>query len=301
MDGLPTPLDFPAAEKTYSHVSARHLHDVSDDSPTPSSTNSPITLHHEKPTADRLTLTRSVSRTSRPSISRELSRFTTHGTTYTSDPSFEVDFEADSTEDPRNWPSWYKGLVVFSISFSTLVVVVYSTSYTATLEPMMRDFGVNGNTTIPILGVTTYLCGLAIGSLVLAPISETYGRRPVYAIALTCFFLLVLPCALAKNITTIIVVRLFGAIAGSACIANAPGTVGDIVADEYRALVFSIWSIGPMNGPVIGPIIGGFVTQYSNWRWANWLIMIWGGVACCCKSILGCSAMIRELDIFLLQ
>lgn len=33
-------------------------------------------------------------------------------------------------------------------------------------------------------------------------------------------------------------------------------------------------------GPVFGPIIGGFVTQYVNWRWANWLICIWGGVAC---------------------
>lgn len=33
-------------------------------------------------------------------------------------------------------------------------------------------------------------------------------------------------------------------------------------------------------GPVFGPIIGAFVTQYVGWRWANWLIMIWGAVAC---------------------
>jgi MFS family permease len=47
----------------------------------------------------------------------------------------------------------------------------------------------------------------------------------------------------------IIIVRFFGALAGSSMIANAPGTVGDIVSDEYRALAFSIWSIGPLNGP----------------------------------------------------
>ena len=29
-------------------------------------------------------------------------------------------------------------------------------------------------------------------------------------------------------------------------IANAPGTVNDIVSEHYRALAFSIWSIGPM-------------------------------------------------------
>lgn len=36
------------------------------------------------------------------------------------------------------------------------------------------------------------------------------------------------------------------ALAGAAMISNAPGTVNDIVTEEYRALAFSIWSIGPM-------------------------------------------------------
>lgn len=257
MDGLATNDNFPAAERTYSHVSARRaVEEPEPDSPASSTSSSPPSsiAQHEVFVADQtpalLTL-QTTRATARPALSRELSRYTTHGTTYTSDPSFEVDFEVGSPEDPRNWPAWYKGIVVFAIAFSTLGVVVYSTSYTATFEPLKLDLGVTSNT-IPTLGVTTYLFGLAIGSLVLAPISETYGRRPVYVIALFCFSILVIPCALAKNMTTIIVVRLLGAIAGSATIANAPGTIGDIVSDEYRALVFSVWSIGPMNGPVIG-------------------------------------------------
>ncbi len=51
---------------------------------------------------------------------------------------------------------------------------------------------------------------------------------------------------------------------GSAMVANSPGTLSDIVNDDYRALAFSIWSIGPFNGPTFGPIIGGFSTQYSK-------------------------------------
>jgi MFS family permease len=61
-------------------------------------------------------------------------------------------------------------------------------------------------------------------------------------------------------------------------IANAPGTVNDIVDEQYRALAFSIWSIGPMNGPVTGPLIGGFAAEYLGWRWTNWLVMIFSGV-----------------------
>lgn len=252
MDGLPTPLDFPAAEKTYSHVSARRSRE-SLDSPLSSTEQSPTTPEIEPYHANQFTepLTPATTGTTRPPISREISRFTTHGTAYTSDPSFEVDFDPDSREDPREWTGLYKSFVVFAISFSTLVVVVYSTSYTATFEPMGREFAVT-DSTIPTLGVTTYLLGLAIGSLVLAPISETYGRRPVYLVTLLCFFILVLPGAIAKNITTVIVARFFAALAGSSLIANAPGSIGDIVSDDKRALVFSVWSIGPMNGPVIG-------------------------------------------------
>ena len=103
--------------------------------------------------------------------------------------------------------------------------------------------------------------GIAVGSMILAPISEMYGRRPVYLASLVIFTLLIIPCGLATSLPEVVVVRFFGAIAGSAMVSNSPGTVSDIVTDEYRALVFSIWSIGPFNGPTFGPIIGGFSTQ----------------------------------------
>ena len=103
--------------------------------------------------------------------------------------------------------------------------------------------------------------GIAIGSVVLAPLSEMYGRRPIYLASLLLFTVLIIPCGLAASLPEVVIVRFFGALAGSAMIANSPGTVSDIVNDEYRALAFSIWSIGPFNGPTFGPIIGGFSTQ----------------------------------------
>ncbi len=103
--------------------------------------------------------------------------------------------------------------------------------------------------------------GIALGSVILAPISEMYGRRPVYIASLLLFAVLIIPCGLATSLPEVVIVRFFGAIAGSAMIANSPGTISDIVDDEHRALAFSIWSIGPLNGPTFGPIIGGFSTQ----------------------------------------
>ncbi len=68
-------------------------------------------------------------------------------------------------------------------------------------------------------------------------------------------------------------------------ISNSPGTVADITNETYRALAFSIWSLGPMNGPVTGPIIGGFAAEYLGWRWTNWLVLIFsaiGWIMCSC-------------------
>lgn len=124
---------------------------------------------------------------------------------------------------------------------------------------MIEAFGISDNE--GILGVTTYLIGMAVGSVILAPLSEMYGRRPIYVAALAGFVIFVVPCAVAENIATILIARFFAAFCAAAMISNAPGTVNDIVDEEHRALAFSIWSIGPMNGPVLGPVVGGFVFQ----------------------------------------
>ena len=150
---------------------------------------------------------------------------------------------------------------------------------------MQHDFAISSSV-IPTLGVTSYLLGLATGSLLLAPISETYGRRPVYCISMSVFVVLVIPCATATSMAEVVAVRFFGACAGSAMIANAPGTVSDIVGDEYRALAFSVWSIGPLNGPVLGPVIGGFVTETKGWRWTNWVVLAAAGVALALMCVL---------------
>lgn len=112
---------------------------------------------------------------------------------------------------------------------------------------MASDF--NSSNTVVTLGLTFYLIGLAVGSMFMAPLSEIYGRKPVSVGCLFVFTVLIIPCAVAKSLTTLIVVRFFGACFGSVMISTAPGMVADLVDDRHRALAISIWSIGPLNGP----------------------------------------------------
>ncbi|KAI0886655.1 polyamine transporter 3 [Annulohypoxylon maeteangense] len=205
---------------------------------------------------------------------------TSIGSSASRPPDFEVVFDEDDPENPRNWPSWYRGLIVFSISFTSWVVVFYSTSYSAAIPGLVEEFGVS--TTVATLGITTYLLGLAAGSLLVAPVSELYGRRPVYIGCMICFTILIIPCCVATSLTEIIVVRFFGAMFGACMVTNSAGTVVDISTEQTRlltsAMILSLWSIAPLNGPVTGPVIGGFVYQYLGWRWDNWLVLILAGV-----------------------
>jgi MFS family permease len=134
---------------------------------------------------------------------------------------------------------------------------------------MAEEFAQSG--TIVTLGLTFYLFGLAIGSMFMAPLSEVYGRKPVCVICLAVFTVLIIPCALAKSVTALIVVRFIAAFFGSVMISTAPGMVADLVDDEHRALAISVWSIGPLNGPGLffayssfPDTMSPFLTGYSH-------------------------------------
>lgn len=78
----------------------------------------------------------------------------------------------------------------------------------------MRDF----NTTSSILGsfiTSIYLLGYAFGPLVLAPVSELYGRNIVYNVCNVVFLVFNIACAKAPNMGGLLAFRLFAGIAGS--------------------------------------------------------------------------------------
>ena len=105
-----------------------------------------------------------------------------------------------------------------------------------------------------LLGGTTYLLGLGLGSLVLTSLSEIYGRRPVHILSSGLHSLLVIPAALAPNPSAILASRFFGGFVVSASLSTSTGSVSDLISEKYRALAFSFWSLGAMNGAVIGII-----------------------------------------------
>lgn len=134
-----------------------------------------------------------------------------------------------------------------------------------------------------VIGATTgFVIMLGIGPLVLAPLSETLGRRTLYLSCFTIFTLLQIPTALSPNIETLITLRTFSGFFGSVGIANGGGTLSDMFYPEERAGIFGWYLLGPLLGPTIGPLIGGIVVQRLGWRWIFLTLAVLCGVNTTC-------------------
>lgn len=130
--------------------------------------------------------------------------------------------------------------------------------------------------------VSVYILGFAMGPIVIAPLSEMYGRVPVYNACNVAFVAFTVACAVAPSMNSLIVFRFFAGCFGIAPITNGGGTIADMMPPEKRGAAMSIWAIGPLLGPVIGPVCGGFLAEAEGWRWIFWLLVIASGVATIC-------------------
>ena len=138
---------------------------------------------------------------------------------------------------------------------------------------MNVEFGTT--TLISTLGLSTFVMGIALGPLLMSPMSEFFGRRPIYLVSWVMFVIWTIPSAVAKNIETMIVSRFFAGFAGSTFLSVAGGTVGDVFLRNEIQAPMALVSLAPFVGPSLGPLLGGFINYYANWRWTHYVLLIW--------------------------
>jgi len=96
--------------------------------------------------------------------------------------------------------------------------------------------------------VSVFLIGFGAGPLILAPLSETFGRKPIYIVGFVVFSLTQIPCALAVNVNMLIGFRFLQGFFGSASITNGGGTISDMYDALERTRVVGWYILGPLTG-----------------------------------------------------
>ncbi|KIW23325.1 uncharacterized protein PV07_11533 [Cladophialophora immunda] len=189
-----------------------------------------------------------------------------------------VDWDGDDDPaNPLNWPSRRKAINITLLSCLTFVTPLASSMFAPGIPRVMADF----DSTSVILAsfvVSVYLIGYAFGPLVCAPLSEIYGRWPVYQITNVLFIVFTVACAVAPSLDSLIGFRFLAGSAGSAPLVLGGGSVADLYTREERGSKMAIFAMGPLIGPVAGPVAGAFLSQNVGWRWVFWVISIAAGV-----------------------
>ena len=108
---------------------------------------------------------------------------------------------------------------------------------------VIREFHTQ-NQSLATFVVSVYILGFAMGPLVLAPLSEMYGRVIIYNVCNVVFLGFTIGCALSTNMNMLIGFRFLAGCFGVAPITIGGGTIADMMAPEKRGGAMAIWAIG---------------------------------------------------------
>lgn len=116
------------------------------------------------------------------------------------------------------------------------------------------------------LTLTAFLIGLGAGQLLLGPLSDMRGRRPVLLAATSVFALSSVALIAAPNIEVFIALRLLQGVSGAAGVVIARAIAVDLSTGRTAVRALSLIATVGGLGPLIAPPIGGLVAAFAGWR-----------------------------------
>lgn len=116
------------------------------------------------------------------------------------------------------------------------------------------------------LTLTACLTGMALGQLVVGPMSDKWGRRRPLLAGMLVYIAATAVCALAPSAELLIAFRLLQGLAGAAGIVIARAVVRDLYEGVEMARFFSTLMLISGVAPIVAPLIGGQILRITDWR-----------------------------------
>lgn len=192
---------------------------------------------------------------------------------------FMVHADKDDPNHPRNFPKWKKWAITVFTGILCFTVAVGSSMPTGALPAAAK--GLNVSSEAINLSITLFVAGFGFGPMFFAPLSEIFGRYPIYVVSGFLYFIFTLPSAVADNIATMLAARMIAGLAASVPMTNMGGTISDIWAPEEKGLPMAVFSSTLFIGPTSGPLIGGAIdsgTDEDSWRYVYWTLFAYTGL-----------------------
>ncbi|MBA3524345.1 MAG: MFS transporter [Geodermatophilaceae bacterium] len=115
--------------------------------------------------------------------------------------------------------------------------------------------------------VTAYLLTATAVTPLWGKISDLYGRRLIFQIAISIFLVGSALCGFAQNIDQLIAFRALQGIGGGGLFSIALSIIGDVIPPRERGRYQGYFGAVFGASSVAGPLLGGFFTDGPGWRW----------------------------------
>lgn len=153
-------------------------------------------------------------------------------------------------------------------SIATLILLTGATTlslnmFLPSLVTIAEEFGVDY--ALVSISIAGYLVATAVLQLIIGPLSDRYGRRPVILWAVAIFAAASLGCLFAQDIWTFLMFRMLqGAIITG-------GALARVIVRDTRDPAEAIGLLGYISmamaiAPMLGPMVGGVMDEFFGWR-----------------------------------
>jgi DHA1 family bicyclomycin/chloramphenicol resistance-like MFS transporter len=128
------------------------------------------------------------------------------------------------------------------------------------------------------LTLTGTLAGLALGQLVIGPLSDSLGRRRPLMAGIVLHMLASVMCILSPNIIVLGVARSLQGVGAAAAMVVAIAIVGDLFTESAAATVMSRLMLVLGVAPVVAPSLGAAVLLKASWHWVFAVLVVLAGL-----------------------
>lgn len=148
-------------------------------------------------------------------------------------------------------------------------------------------FGASYGTTQLI--ISAFLLSFAVSQLVVGPLSDRFGRKPVLYGGLLIYGMASIGAAFANSIELLILARVLQGAGGCAALVTPRAVVQDTYSGLDAARMMAFVAMLQSVAPAVGPVIGGAIDTYFGWRWIFGFLAILAGA-----MALGANLWLRE-------
>lgn len=164
--------------------------------------------------------------------------------------------------------------------------IMLAVGIVSALGPFVTDFYLPSlptlstyfNTTASLVqfSLTFSMIGLAVGQLIIGPLSDKYGRKSPLIISLIVFSFATIACLYSPSIHWFIFFRLIQGLAGAGGVVISRSIAIDLYQGQDLTRFFSMLSSIQGLAPICAPILGGLLIEITDWRGIFGVLLVVG-------------------------